>query len=184
MKKIEVPNRSQVDSKAQQIFDNLEKNLGMVPNLYATIGYSSDALENFLNYSEKAGKSSFSAKEIEAIKLAVSEVNGCEYCKAAHTAIAKMNGFTEEETLNLRSGNIEDDKLKVLTQLSREIAQNKARVDQEYLDNFFNLGFDEKALIDLVSVIIAITFTNYIHILTQVPIDFPEAKSLSAELVS
>jgi len=184
MRKIDVPTRNQVDPKAQRIFDNLEKNLGMVPNLYATIGYSSDALENFLNYSDKAGKSSFSKREIEAIKLAVSEVNGCEYCKAAHTAIAKMNGFSEEEILELRSGNIADDKLRILTQLSREIANNRARIDDEYLNNFYSFGFDEKALIDLISVVIDITFTNYTHILTQVPIDFPEAKSLSTELAS
>ncbi len=183
MKNITVPTREQVDSKSQQIFDSIEKNVGMLPNIYATIGYSSDALENFLGFSEKAGKSSFNAKEIEAIKLAVSEANGCEYCKAAHTAIAKMNGFSEEETLKLRAGVIEDERLRILSQLAREIALNRARVDEEYLDNFYAQGFDEKALIDLISAVIAITFTNYTHILTQVPVDFPAAKELSEELV-
>ena len=183
MKNITVPTREQVDSKSQQIFDNLKKNIGMVPNLYATIGYSSDALENYINFSDKAGKSSFNNKEIEAIKLAVSEANGCEYCKAAHTAISKMNGFTEEETLKLRAGVIEDERLRALTQLSREIALNRARVDEEYLNNFYTQGFDEKALIDLISVVIDISFTNYTHILTQVPVDFPAAKELSEELV-
>ncbi len=183
MKTITVPTREQVDSKSQQIFDNLKKNLGMVPNMYATIGYSSDALENYLNYSGKAGKSTFNTKEIEAIKLAVAEANGCEYCTSAHTAIAKMNGFTEEETLKLRAGVIEDERLSVLSQLGREIALNRGKVDDSYLENFYAQGFDEKALIDLIAVVIDISFTNYVHNLTHIPVDFPAAKELSEELV-
>jgi len=38
------------------------------------------------------------------IDLAVSEVNGCNYCLAAHTAIAKGAGFTEGQTLEFREG--------------------------------------------------------------------------------
>ncbi len=178
MKTITVPSRDTVDTKAQGIFDTLKSQLGMVPNLYATIGYSSDALENFLSFSGKAGKSSFSAKEIEAINLAVSEVNGCEYCLAAHTAISKMNGFTEEETIALRKTTPEDTKLSAITKLAASIAKNRGRADSEIIDNFYQQGFTEKALIDLITVVTAISFTNYTHIITQVPVDFPLAKKL------
>ena len=122
MTKIQVPTRDQVDAKSQAIFDQLKKQLGVVPNLYATIGYSSEALEAFLGFSGKAGKGTFSAKEIEAIKLAVSEANGCNYCLAAHTALAKMQGFTEEETLELRATTIQDERLNAVTTLARDIA--------------------------------------------------------------
>lgn len=183
MRTIAVPTREQVDSKSQQIFDQLKGQLGMVPNLYATIGYSSDTLENFLQYSGKAGKASFSNKEIEAIKLAVSEVNGCEYCLAAHTAIGKMNGFTEEETLQLRDSSISDPKLKVLTSLAREVALTRGKANGELVENFFQAGYDEKALIDFISVVIEISFTNFTHNLTKIPVDFPKAQALKNETV-
>ena len=141
MANIQVPTRDQVDSKAQNIFDGLKKQLGMVPNLYATIGYSSDALESFLGFSGAAGKGTFTNKEIEAIKLAVSEVNACEYCQAAHTAIAKMNGFTEEETIALRTATIADEKLQAITRLAAEIAQNRGKASSESINRFFNQGF-------------------------------------------
>ena len=51
-----------------------------------------------------AHDSSFTAKEREAINLIVSQVNQCDYCFAAHTTIAKMRGFTEEDTLEIRKG--------------------------------------------------------------------------------
>ncbi|WP_421918480.1 carboxymuconolactone decarboxylase family protein [Marinifilum sp.] len=179
MKTINVPAVNQLDEKAQNILNNVKGQLGMVPNLYATIGYSSDTLENYLNYSGKAGKGSFSTKELEAIKLAVSEVNGCEYCLAAHTAISKMNGFSEEETIELREGNSADPKLRALSRLAADIATNRGRASDSSLEDFYAIGFDEKALIDLLAVVVEISFTNYTHNLTKVPVDFPKAKELS-----
>lgn len=179
MKTINVPTVNQLDEKAQSILNNVKSQLGMIPNLYATIAYSSDTLENYLNFSSKAGKESFSAKEMEAIKLAVSEINGCEYCLAAHTAIAKMNGFTEEETIQLREGSIADSKLKALSRLAADVATNRGRASESNLEDFYAAGYDEKALIDFLAVVMEISFTNYTHNLTKVPVDFPKAKELS-----
>lgn len=182
MKKIQVPTREQVDAKSQAIFDQLKKQLGIVPNLYATIGYSSEALEAFLNFSGSAGKGSFTGKEIEAIKLAVSEANECKYCLAAHTALAKNQGFTQEETLELRATSIQDERLQAITTLARDITLNRARVNPANLERFYAQGFEEKGLIDLIAVVHAISFTNYTHILTDVPVDFPKAAPLPVEV--
>lgn len=171
--KIQVPTRDQVDNKSQQIFDQLKSQLGMVPNLYAAIGYSSNALSSFLAFSGNAGKSTFTNKEIEAIKLAVSQANNCVYCKSAHTAIAKMNGFSDMEAAKLRTATIEDSKLNTLTNLAKQVAEKAGHVDDEIKKQFFAQGYDEKALFDFIAVVISVTFTNYAHALTQVEVDFP-----------
>lgn len=178
MKEIAVPTREQVDATSQEVFDNLKGALGMVPNLYAAIGYSSNALTSFLTFSDSASKGAFNNKEIEAIKLAVSEANNCNYCKAAHTAIAKMNGYTDEETVKLRALTIEDEKLNAIASLAFDIAKNAGHVSADNKAAFFAQGHDEKALIDLVAVVIAVTFTNYAFGVTQVPIDFPLAQDV------
>ncbi|MDB3907726.1 carboxymuconolactone decarboxylase family protein [Crocinitomicaceae bacterium] len=169
-----VPTKDQVNAESQTIFNQLESQLGFVPNMYATIGYSSNALSNILSFSGEAGKGTFSKREIEAIKLAVSDVNNCTYCKAAHTAMAKMNGFSDEEALKLRKASIEDTKLNALTTLAREVSEKSGHVSEESRQRFFEAGFGEKALIDFVAVITAVTFTNYVYGLTQIPVDFPE----------
>ena len=74
-----VPTRDEVSPNNQAIFDNLQKALGFVPNLYATIAYSKYGLERFLAYQN--AKTSLSNKEKEAINLIVSQVNGCVYCR-------------------------------------------------------------------------------------------------------
>ncbi|MEP1223696.1 carboxymuconolactone decarboxylase family protein, partial [Maribacter dokdonensis] len=102
MSTFNVPTREEVSEKNQGIFDNLEKALGFVPNLYATYANSDTALENYLNFAN--AKTSLSAKEKEVVNLAVSQVNKCIYCLSAQTAIGKMNGFTDEQILELRAG--------------------------------------------------------------------------------
>lgn len=170
---ISVPTKEQVNADSQAIFNQLEGQLGFVPNIYATIGYSSDALSNFLSFSGAAGNGTFNKKEIEAIKLAVSDANNCVYCKSAHTALAKMNGFSDDEAVQLRKATIADEKLNTLTSLAREISEKSGHASAESRQKFFNLGYDAKALVDFVAVVTAVTFTNYIHGITQVPVDFP-----------
>jgi AhpD family alkylhydroperoxidase len=182
MKTFQVPTRDQVAPGAQAIFDNLQKGLGFVPNLFATIGYSANALGSYMAFQQAQAKGTFSAKEREAVFLAVSEVNGCEYCQAAHTALGKMNGFSEEETIQLRALTHPDSKLSVLTRLAASITSTHGRPEPQLLEEFFALGYNEGALIDLVALVADKTLANYVHNITQVPIDFPAAQKLEAEL--
>lgn len=179
MKAFNVPTKEQVSPAAQTIFGQLESQLGKVPNLYATIGYSASALEAHLTNSATLGKGAFSTREREAIFLAVSEVNQCQYCLAAHTAIAQMNKYSELETQQLRAGTHPDAKLSGISRLAADIARTNGSPSQTLLDEFFGLGLDEGALVDLVALVTEISFTNYIHKITQVPVDFPTAKPLA-----
>ena len=70
-------------------------------------------------------------------------------------------------------------KLDTLVKLAREITLERGNVDEQLFDQFFNLGYDEGALIDLVGLVTTMTFTNYIYALTKVPLDFPEAEPLA-----
>lgn len=175
---VNVPTRAEVDGQAQAVFDQLEKGLGRVPNLFALIGHSGNALASFMTFSGAQAKGAFNAKEREAIYLAVSQANGCDYCLAAHTAIGKLSGFTEEDTLKLRAGTIENEKLRVLTQLATAIVANAGKADPALVDAFYGLGYSHAALIDLVALVADKTFTNYVARLTNVPVDFPAAPAL------
>ena len=180
MKTLEALNRDQVSEGNQQIFDVLRKKVGMVPNLYATAANSNVALGAILGLGEALGAGSFSNKEVEAIALAVSQVNDCEYCLAAHTAIGKMNGFTEAQTIDLRTGEVADQKLSALTQLARELADNKGRADQRFIDAFFAAGDDRAALVDLIGFVALNTFNNFLNNTAGTTVDFPAAPELVA----
>ncbi len=84
------------DDKAQQIQSNLEKNFGMLPEVFQAMGRNGDFLEGILKLAEVAGKG-LDTKTKELICIAVSAVNGCGYCVDAHRAIAHGAGVTDDE---------------------------------------------------------------------------------------
>lgn len=177
MSTFNVPKREEVSSNNQAIFDNLEKAVGFVPNLFATYAHSENALGNYLNLSN--AKTSLKAKEKEAVNLAVSEVNNCIYCLSAHTAIGKMNGFTDDQILELRSGSASfDDKLDALAKLAKNITENRGATDATVLNNFFAAGWTKENLIDTIVLVGDKTISNYINNTTEVPVDFPVAQPL------
>lgn len=125
MRPFKVPTREDVSEQNQQIFDDLKSKLGFVPNIYATYAYSDNAPSRYLAFSN--GKTSLNNKEKEAVNLVVSQVNGCTYCLAAHTALGKMNGFTEEQTVELRQGGASfDARLDALVKLAGDVAKKEA----------------------------------------------------------
>lgn len=173
---ISVPTREQVAPNNQAIFDNLQKALGFVPNLYATIAHSTNGLERFLAYQN--AKTSLSNKEKEAVNLIVSQVNNCVYCQSAHLVLGKMNGFTDEQLLDIRNGKATDVKLNALVQLAAEITKTRGYANPELVDAFFAQGYSNENLVDLILQISDKTAMNYLHNLTKVPVDFPLAPAL------
>src|SRR5687767_13876064 len=123
MKTFTVPTREEVSAANQTIFDTLKKKLGKVPNLYATMAYSQNALGSYLAL--QSAPTSLSSKEKEVVNLVVSQVNDCEYCLAAHTFIGKLIGFTDEQILEIRSGSVSfDNKLKTLAALTKSFVEH------------------------------------------------------------
>ena len=178
MNKLHALTRETASEKSKQIFQGIEKTVGRL------MGNSANALSSYLNFSESQRSGSFNSKEIEAVALAVSEENGCSYCTSAHTAIAKMNGFSQEETFQLRAGIHTDEKLNVLTNLSKSIVANRGKADETLVNEFYAAAYDETALVDLVALVIDKTFTNYIGRLAKPEIDFPVAHPLNNELAA
>jgi alkylhydroperoxidase family enzyme len=58
------------------------------------------------------------------------------------------------------------------------VIDQKGEVSQDILDAFFNLGYAEPQVMDLMVLISIMTFTNYVYRLVRVPIDFPLSKPL------
>jgi len=177
MTTINVPTREEVSPNNQAIFDNLKKGFGMVPNLFATFAHSETALATYLAF--EGAKSSISGKPREVVYLVVSQVNGCEYCLAAHTMLGKKYGFTDKQILEIRHGLASfDPKLDALARLAQGITQSRGHVDQVLVEAFFAVGWTKENLVDTVVLIGDKTVSNYLHSTTKIPVDFPAAPKL------
>jgi len=172
-----VPARDDVSEGNRALFDALKGQLGFVPNLYATLAHSQNALGTYLAL--QSAKSSLNSKAREVVNLAVSEVNACAYCLAAHTAIGKMNGFTDAQILEIRSGRAPfDARLDALARLTRAIALNRGHADPAVVEAYLAAGWTRENLVDAIVTIGDKTVTNYLHAVTRVPVDFPAAPAL------
>ncbi|MEM6265568.1 MAG: carboxymuconolactone decarboxylase family protein [Bacteroidota bacterium] len=179
MKTFAVPTKDQVSANNQAIFENLEKNVGFVPNLYAAYAYNDTALGDYLTLQNR--KSTLKAKEREIVNLVVSQVNECQYCLSAHTAIGKMNGFTDEQILEIRSGHASfDAKFDALAKFVKDITLNRSKPSPEAVEALFEAGYTEANLVDIIMVIGDKIISNFIHGTTNVPIDFPLAPQLES----
>ena len=173
----EVPTLDKVSEKNKSILSQMNEKLGFIPNIYATYALSENALERYTTFAN--GKTSLNNKEKEVVNLVVSQANGCTYCLAAHTAIGKMNGFTDEQIISIRKGDASfNPKFNALVKATKDIIENRGKVDESSISGFFEAGYTQENLVDLVVGIGEKTITNFLHNITDIPIDFPEAEKI------
>ena len=143
--------------------------------MFAPFAHSPTALDDYLILQNR--KIYLSNNEKEIINLIVSQLNGCNYCKYAHTAVGKMVDFTEEETIQIRKANTPfNDKYNVLVQFTKAVVENKGYISEEVKSNYFNAGYTTENLVGTIMVIGDKIITNYLFAIVHVPIGFPGAK--------
>lgn len=178
MKTLKPITLEEANTNSQGIFNNVKSKIGMLPNLYAAMGVSDKLLGGFLAFTETLKSGELTDKEYEAVALATSQVNGCAYCLSAHTAIGKMNGFTEEETLDLRDNSIADSKLNALVILANELAERKGKASDDAINNFFNAGYNKAAFTEVIGIVSLTIITNSVFLNGDFEIDFPKAQNI------
>ena len=179
MKILNQLNHEERSSESNEILDQVKKKIGMIPNLYQHIAHSPNVLKGIIDFGNALNNGELNKREVQAIDLVISEENECQYCLAAHTAVAKMLGFTEEDTIKLRKATIDDPKLRALTQLAKEILNRKGFPSEKLINNFFSAGYSKAALVELIGHISNMIFNNYIDHLSEPEIDFPKAPNIS-----
>ena len=181
MKYIELVKEDQAKGEVQELYNAVKQKMGMLPNILAGLANSPAALKAYVTLSEVLENGAFEPREQKAMLLAVSQINQCYYCLSAHTAEAKVLGFSHDEVIRLRLGTIEDKKLRALTQLVREIVSQRGFPEEEYVKAFFNAGYSEAHFAELTPFVALKTMSNYFHHMTEVPIDIPKAPEIKEE---
>lgn len=165
----------QATGRTAELFTGIKKAVGMLPNAYAAIGSNSpSALQAALDLDATLGKSSLSAKQIEAVKLAVSAVAGCDYCLAAHTLMGKHAGLSRDAMIAIRTGNPTGDAaIDALAGFARLLVGTSGTVAAEQVEAVKAAGYSDAQIVDTLLAIATITFTNLVNRVNDTVIDFP-----------
>jgi uncharacterized peroxidase-related enzyme len=147
--------------------------IGMVPNLYATLAKAPAALNALLATNEAIAAGSLTAPEREIVALATSQLNGCQYCLSAHTALGNNAGLSLEQTRLARAGQGADARAAAIAAFSQAVVEQRGHVSEQSLDGFKRAGLSERDLLEIVANVAATTYTNYVNNVARTAIDFP-----------
>jgi uncharacterized peroxidase-related enzyme len=166
--------------QSQPLLDAVEKQLGIVPNLFRLVGISPAALEGYLGLNGALART-LDAKTRERIALAIAQANGCDYCLSAHSYLglnlAKIDN--NEITLN-RTGHSGDAKADAAIVFARKVLDARGRVGDADLAEVRLAGFGEAQVIEIVAHVALNVLTNYVNNVAQTDIDFPIVRAAQA----
>ena len=180
MPRLEPVTKETANSETAQLFAAVQKKMGMVPNLIATMANSPAVASAYLGFSQSLATGSLVPRLREQIALVVGETNGCNYCLAAHTTIGKGVGLSEEETCNARRAVASDGKEQAALQFARTIVAERGLVSDQDVQQVRDAGYTDGEIAEIVANVALNIFTNYFNHVAQTEVDFPTAPKLAA----
>lgn len=135
MARIEPLKKEKAEGQTKEIFEMMERQFGMVPNLFATMGHYPKALKPMLDlYQAIAKESTIEPKLQELANLEVSRLNRCGYCLSHHRQMAKMTGVKDEQLKSWETGKLEgvfSDKEKTVIDYARQVTEDAENVPDQ-----------------------------------------------------
>jgi len=149
-------------AEAAAVLSAARSRYGFVPNLAAYLAESPLVLESVLKLSEQFEQSTLSAQEQQLVLIAVSAMNGCDYCRAAHTALGKKAGMSDA-TLKaiIAFAPLGDPRLEALRVFTMAVVEAKGRVGELKTKAFLDAGFTRAQVFEVVLGVALKTLTNY-----------------------
>ncbi len=165
---------------AKQLLDGIQAKVGMTPNLYRIVANSPATLDGLLQFGNAIAAGSLSPQLREQIALAVGEANGCDYCLAAHSAIGKSLGLSNDAILDSRRGSATDAPTRAALEFAQALVKKRGFVTDDDLQQVRDAGFDDGAIVEIFASVVLNIFTNYFNHVAETPLDFPQAAALTA----
>jgi uncharacterized peroxidase-related enzyme len=160
--------------EAQPLLQAVQKQLGVVPNLFRLVANSPAALEGYVGMFGALGKGALPAPTRERIALAVAEVNGCAYCLSAHTYLGRnLAKLDDAEMTANRNGASNDPRADAAVRFAVKVAQLRGHVGDEHLQAVRSAGYSDAQVIEIVQHVALNTWTNYVNEVAKTDIDFP-----------
>ena len=166
--------------KVRPSFEGLKKTLGTVPNLFATIGQSPEALQALLAAMDALSRGALSAREAEQVNLLTSELNGCAYCVSAHGALGKLAGLAPDDIQAARGGRGSGVREQAILDLVRRVVRTGGSGAGTELVRAKEAGLTDGEIVEVLAHVALKAFTNAVAILAQTDIDFPKQPLLPA----
>jgi alkylhydroperoxidase family enzyme len=158
--------------ESKPLLENAQQTMGMIPNLFAVLAESPQALQAYNQLHQLFTQSSLNAEELTVVWQTINVEHQCHYCVPAHTAIAAQMGVDPNLVKAIRSGEpLADKKLQTLRETTLELIRNRGRLSPQQTEKFVAAGYGSRQLLDIILGIAQKTISNYTNHLAETPVD-------------
>lgn len=166
---------------ARQTLEASTRAFGFLPNLLGVMAEAPALLKAYPALIALFDETSLTPVERQVVLLSASVENGCDYCMAAHTAIAAMQGVPVDVVQALRQGRrIDNGRLEALRRFTSALVTTRGRVSASDMDAFLDAGYSRAQVLEVVLGVGAKTLSNYTNHLAETPVDAAFQNALAA----
>ena len=163
----------QVPADSKPTLDAFTRNIGFTSNMMATFAQSPIAFNSWANLLGSLSKA-LDVKTRDSIGLAVSEVNGCNYCLTVHSFTAEhMAKLPANEIILARKGHASDPKRDAAIQFARKVIETRGKISDTDLKTVRDVGYTDANIMEIVSLVAMYSLTNFFNNVFDPEQDFP-----------
>lgn len=173
MSRLTIQSIESAPAEAKERLQNAQKNSGFLPNLLGVLANAPTALETYQVVGAINARTGLSSAEREVIQITAAARNGCGFCVAGHTKLARKALNMPEDVVNAlrKTEALSDPKLNALAQFTLAVMENRGQVADEVLQNFYAAGYTQANALEVVLGVSLATLCNYANNLAQTPIN-------------
>lgn len=173
MPRIKALRPEEVPADSRPTLDVFTKNIGFTPNMMSTFAASPVAFNAWAALFSVMSKA-LDVKTRDSIGLAVSEVNGCNYCLAVHSYTAEhMARLDDNEILLARRGHASDPKRHAAIQFAKRVVETRGKVNDADLCFVRSAGYTDANILEIAGFVAMYSLTNFVNNLSDPEQDFP-----------
>lgn len=163
----------QVPTESKSTLDAFAKNIGFTPNMMAAFAQSPIAFNAWATLLGSLSKA-LDVKTRDSIGLAVSEVNGCDYCLGVHSFTAEhMARMPADDILLARKGHASDTKRDAAIQFARKVIETRGKVGDADVQAVRDAGYTDANVMEIVALVAMYSLTNFFNNVFDPEKDFP-----------
>lgn len=164
--------------RTRELLDKVKQTFGVIPNAAKVMANSAAVLDGFLALTSAMAGAKIGEKLHHQTKLAVSEVNACDYCTSILSAIGPNAGLTAADLVEGRSARAEDARTDAALKFAKAVLETKGKISEESLQAVRQAGFGDAEIVEIVASVVVGCFTNFLNNVAETALDIPAAGPL------
>jgi len=159
-------------AKSKAIIEGAQKQMGMVPGLYAVMAESPELLKAYTQLHQLFTATSFNAEELTVVWQTINVEHECHYCVPAHTGIAHSMKVDPALTDALRNDEaMPTEKLQALKDFTLTVVRERGNVSESDLKAFFEAGYGHQQVLEVILGLSQKVISNYVNHVAHTPVD-------------